>query len=211
MLSSCWQKITCPAYQSQYYLDQKEFKDRLSLFEADSIPKPGLGNVKKTKFGIIDEKPYWQKFREMKDIEMVTRYPEYRDTILMASADSLAADTLQQRISPYHTLFNYDQLVYNTLFGNVNERGATSGAKGMEDTEEPDEEPAEEEKPGFFKRLFSGSLFGGGKNRKTAQEDDANRQESDNASEESIPEPQQNGPSPQDSIPAEEEEEDDGF
>ena len=89
------------------------------LFEVDSLPKSDIGYVNKNKYGIIEEKPYWLKYREMKDVPMVTIYPEIVDSILMVRtiADSLGADSLGVTSSrPFLRNMNYDQLIYNSLY-----------------------------------------------------------------------------------------------
>ena len=119
LMTSCFQKSTCPAFYSKYILDQQEIKKRFSLFAVDSLPKNGIGFVRKSKFGIIEEKPYWQKYREIKDIPMVTIYPEIVDSILMVRniADSLGTDSLGIPTSePFMRNVNYDQLIYNSLY-----------------------------------------------------------------------------------------------
>ena len=58
LVVSCHNKITCPAYQSKFILDEDEFKNQFSLFDADSTPKQKLGKVKKSKYGIIVQKTY---------------------------------------------------------------------------------------------------------------------------------------------------------
>ena len=118
-MTSCFQKSTCPAYYSKYILDQQEIQKRFSLFEIDTLPKSDIGYVNKNKYGIIEEKPYWLKYREMKDIPMVTIYPEIVDSILMVRtiADSLGADSLGVTSSrPFLRNMNYDQLIYNSLY-----------------------------------------------------------------------------------------------
>lgn len=140
LFSSCFKKATCPAYQSQFLVDKNVLKKKFSLFKTDSLPKEGIGFVKKNKNGIIVKKPYHKKFNEMKNIDMVTIYPDRKDTIMMASnvTDSLSADSLSMmRPSPYLTSFNYDQLVYNTLFGKL-----------AEQKKEPPEKTRPNEKPG---------------------------------------------------------------
>ena len=121
---SCHNKITCPAYQSKFILDEDEFKNQFSLFEIDSTPKQKLGKVKKSKYGIIVQKQYKKKFNEMKTIAMETVYPETSDSLLIAWVipDSLRTDSLgggRVYHSPYLTLFNNDQALYDAMYGHL--------------------------------------------------------------------------------------------
>ncbi|MFC2125029.1 hypothetical protein ACFLU5_09480 [Bacteroidota bacterium] len=119
LITSCFHKSTCPAYYSKYILDQQEIQKRFSLFAVDSLPKDGIGYVKKSKFGIIEEKPYRQKYNEIKDIPMVTVYPEIVDSILMVRniTDSLGPDSLGVSTGePFLRNVNYDQIIYNSLY-----------------------------------------------------------------------------------------------
>jgi hypothetical protein len=159
LIVSCHHKITCPAYQSQFILDEAKFKERFSLFKPDSTPKEGLGDVKKSKYGIIVQKPYKKKFNEMKTIPMETIYPETADSLLIAWVvpDSLATDSLgggPVYYSPYLTIFNNDQALYDAMYGHLLRAPRSSKQQIQEEmkVEEP-EAPAEEKKKKKF-RLF---------------------------------------------------------
>ena len=132
IISSCKDKVTCPAYQSQFLLNKKAVKERFSLFESDSVPKEKIGDVKKSKYGIIVEKPYWKKYNEMKTIPMITVFPDNMDSILMAKyniPDSIAMDSTRNYpiyYSPYLTTFNNDQALYDAMFGDLLPRPRSS-------------------------------------------------------------------------------------
>jgi hypothetical protein len=160
LIVSCHNKITCPAYQSKFILDEDEFKNQFSLFKADSTPKQKLGKVKKSKFGIIVQKPYKKKFNEMKTIAMETVYAETSDSLLIAWVipDSLSTDSLGTgRVyhSPYLTLFNNDQALYDAMYGHLLQAPRSSKQEIQEDmkVEEQVTEPVEEKKKKKF-RLF---------------------------------------------------------
>lgn len=164
MTTSCYKKTTCPAFQSQYILDEKVLNRKYSLFDRDSIPKNGLGNVKKNKNGIHSGKSYAFKLNEIRSVDMETIYPGSQETVLVANygADSLAMDSVMVPSQRYLTTFNNEQLIYNTLFGSLR-KPQRDGTELFKDDlkSKPDEiEEEEEEKAGFFKRLF------GGKNKK---------------------------------------------
>jgi len=161
IIVSCHNKITCPAYQSTFILDEKFFKEQFSLFEADSTPKTKLGKVKKSKFGIIVEKPYKKKINEMKIIAMETVYPETSDSLLFAWAipDSLSTDSLgvgPVYYSPHLTLFNNDQALYDAMYGHLLQAPRSSKQEIQEDMKVEEEVqllPEEEKKKKKF-RLF---------------------------------------------------------
>ncbi len=160
LIVSCHNKITCPAYQSKFILDEDVFKEQFSLFEADSTPKQKLGKVKKSKYGIIVQKTYKKKLNEMKTIAMKTVYSETPDSLLIAwaSPDSLSIDSLGGgRIyhSPYLTIFNNDQALYDAMYGHLLQAPRSSMQEIQEDlkVEDQDAEPVEEKKKKKF-RLF---------------------------------------------------------
>ena len=145
--------MTCPAYHSKYILDKKEIQKRYSLFEVDSLPKEGIGFVKKNKYGIIEEKPYRKKYNEIKDLPMKTIYPAVVDSILMVRniADTSAVDSLGVPPSqPFFRNMNYDQIIYNSLFYDLlvppEEEDILEELE--EKPEESEAEEVEEETPG---------------------------------------------------------------
>ena len=162
LLFSCHNKITCPAYQSKFILDEDVFKEQFSLFEADSTPKQKLGKVKKSKFGIIVEKTHKKKLNEMKTIAMETVYPQTADSLLIAwvTPDSLSTDSLgvgRVYHSPYLTLFNNDQALYDAMYGHLLQAPRSSMQEVQEDlkveSQDPEIVPEEEKKKKKF-RLF---------------------------------------------------------
>ena len=161
-LIACHNKITCPAYQSKFILDEDVFKEQFSLFELDSTPKQKLGKVKKSKFGIIVEKTHKKKLNEMKTIAMETVYPETPDSLLIAwatldttSSDSLGVGRIYH--SPYLTLFNNDQALYDAMYGHLLQAPRSSMDEIQEDLkvdeQDPEIVPEEEKKKKKF-RLF---------------------------------------------------------
>lgn len=164
-LSACYRKTTCPAFQSQYILDDQVLKKKYSLFNSETEPKKGLGDVKKNKNGIHANRSYASKANEIRNVDMVTIYPGSEEAILVANygADTLSMDSVMVPSQRYMTTFNNEQLIYNTLFGSLRKPQRDEMELFRDDLKaEPEEEPAveEEENPGFFKRLF------GGKNKK---------------------------------------------
>ena len=164
LLSACHRRTTCPAFQSKYILDEQVLNRKYSLFEGDSLPKNGIGKVKKNKNGIHATRSYALKQNEIRNIDMVTVYPESQGTILVANygADSLSLDSVMIPSQRYMTTFNNEQLIYNTLFGSLR-KPKLDGTELFKDelqVNQEEEEVEQEKKPGFFRRLF------GGKNKK---------------------------------------------
>ena len=158
ILSSCYRKTTCPAFQSKYILDEDVLNQKYSLFDGDSNPKKGIGDVKKNKNGIHANRSYQVKYNEIKTVDMVTVYPDNQNMTLLASVsrDSLMVDSLMMPSSRYLTTFNNDQLIYNTLFGSLR-KPKSDGMELFKDdlkVENRENVEPEEEKIGFFKRLF---------------------------------------------------------
>jgi hypothetical protein len=118
--AGCYRKVTCPAYQSQYLLDETAFHNKFTLFNPDSTPKY-RGYVKKNRNGIMVQKSYVRKTNQMKTIPMVKIYPVINDSILMVrSTDTLRRDSTQQHYGAlYLTVVNNDQLIYNALYGSL--------------------------------------------------------------------------------------------
>ncbi len=160
LFSSCYRKTTCPAFQSKYILDEDVLTQKYSLFDVDSKPKNGIGDVKKNKNGIHTSRSYQVKYNEIKTVDMVTIYPDNQDMTLLArlGTDTLAVDSVMTPTSRYLTTFNNDQLIYNTLFGSLR-KPKSDGMELFKNDLEVEDQPGEEageEKTGFFKRLFGG-------------------------------------------------------
>ena len=116
-LAACNRNMTCPAFQSQYLIDEKARHDEFTLFNPDSTPKYN-GYVRKNKHGLGVQKAYVRKTNEMRTIPMVKVYPEVNDSIeMLRSTDTSRVDTAGNRPSKYMTVVNNDQLIYNALFG----------------------------------------------------------------------------------------------
>jgi hypothetical protein len=116
--------------------------------------------VKKSKYGIIVQKPYKKKFNEMKTIPMEPVYPATADSLLIAWVvpDSLATDSLGGAspvyYSPYLTIFNNDQALYDAMYGHLLRAPRSTRQEIKEDlkVEEPAEPEGEKKKKKF--RLF---------------------------------------------------------
>lgn len=117
IISSCQDKLICPAFQSTYVFDDGERAALFSLFSEDSIPKKKLV-VKKNRHGIIVKIRYLKKIENFRTVKMKNIYPE--DTAVMALAeqdivyDSLSGDLKRKVVNKYNT----EQVKYMELIGN---------------------------------------------------------------------------------------------
>ena len=157
-IAGCNYNMTCPAFQSQYLIDEKARHDEFTLFNPDSTPRYD-GYVKKNKHGLGVQQSYVRKTNEMRTIPMVKVYPQETDSIAMLhSTDSTRTDTAGNRPSKYMTVVNNDQLVYNALFGAMlmkqkQEKQQENMAEELK--AKPDSTSTSEESSGKKKSLFN--------------------------------------------------------
>lgn len=158
-LTSCQDKLACPAYQSYFILNDSVRMQKFSHFLSDSLPKNDL-KVKKDKNGIIVLASFRKKERSMETVPYETIFPFKPlpfDSLLLAEVDSVMSDPGELMAStenyPAH---NVDQGYYNYRFGEYL-RPYVFPEEGKE--------ADETEKVGFLKRLF-----GGGKKKKKKEE-----------------------------------------
>ena len=79
VLSSCTQKLICPAYQSAFIYDQDALRKKFSYFKEDSTPK--ILTVSKDRYLMIPEKSYRAKIRALKTVEMKPVYVVLPDSL----------------------------------------------------------------------------------------------------------------------------------
>jgi hypothetical protein len=147
-LSSCQDKLACPAYQSYFILNDSVRYQKFSHFLSDSLPKNDL-KVKKNKDGIIVLASFRSKEKSLESVPYETVFP-YKplpfDSLLLAEVDSLMSDPGELMAStekfPSH---NVDQGYYNFRFGEY-----------LKPYINPldDQEGESTEKVGFLKRIF---------------------------------------------------------
>jgi hypothetical protein len=78
-LSSCTQRLICPAYQSAFIYDQEALRKQFSYFKEDSTPK--ILTVSRDKYLIIPESSYRKKIRSMQTIQMKPVYVKLPDSL----------------------------------------------------------------------------------------------------------------------------------
>lgn len=79
LLSSCTQKVICPAYQSSFIYDKEAMRKKFSYFNEDSTPK--ILTASKSKYLIAVPESYRKKYRKMQTIEMTPVYPVIPDSL----------------------------------------------------------------------------------------------------------------------------------
>lgn len=173
LLSSCTQRMICPAYQSAYIYDKEALRKKFSYFKEDSTPK--ILTASKTKYLIAVPESYRKKMRHMATVEMKPVYPEIPDSLkieedadlILAERDVIDSAAAQMQgiepgdsayaISLEKEKFNVDQDNYMWYFRDVlvlpDVRAALEGKEGG-DSSEGGEEGGEKKKGGFFKNLF---------------------------------------------------------
>ena len=92
-LSSCANKLICPAYQSTFIHDKETLRKKFSYFENDSIPK--VYTASKTQYLIAVPESYRKRYRKMQTVEMKPIYPVLEDSLL-AEEDVNPLDSLMQ-------------------------------------------------------------------------------------------------------------------
>jgi hypothetical protein len=172
LLSSCTQRMICPAFQSAYIYDKEELRKKFSYFQEDSTPK--ILTASKTKYLIAVPESYRKKMRSLKTVEMKPVYPVIPDSLkleegadlILAERDVIDSVAVQQgldrtdsayAITKTKEKYNVDQDNYMWYFRNqlvlpdvraaLEEKsgknlGTNAGGK------------ATKEKKGFFKNLF---------------------------------------------------------
>lgn len=171
LLSSCTQRMICPAFQSAYIYDKEELRKKFSYFQEDSTPK--ILTASKTKYLIAVPESYRKKMRSLKTVEMKPVYPVIPDSLkleegadlIMAERDVIDSVAEQQgldrtdsayAITKTKEKYNVDQDNYMWYFRNQlvlpdvraaleEKSGKNLGTNAGGGTKE---------KKGFFKNLF---------------------------------------------------------
>lgn len=170
LLSSCTQRMICPAFQSAYIYDKEELRKKFSYFREDSTPK--ILTASKTKYLIAVPESYRKKMRSLKTVEMKPVYPVIPDSLkleegadlIMAERDIIDTLAVQQgldrtdsayAITKTKEKYNVDQDNYMWYFRNQlvlpDVRAALEEKSGKNLGTNAG---AAKEKKGFFKNLF---------------------------------------------------------
>ncbi len=156
ILSSCSEKMICPAYQSAFIFDTTALKKKFSYFVNDT---PRISSVNKTKFLLIEPVSYRKKLASFRTIEMLPIYPEIPDSLkFTGDAQMVAERDIQDSTGvveePLHPgligpKFNVEQENYMYYFRKIlvlpDKRAEAMGLSPS---------GAAKKKEGFFKRLF---------------------------------------------------------
>lgn len=160
---ACTERMICPAYQSAFIHDKDALKRQFSYFNEDSTPK--VFEASKDRFLIIEPVSYHRKLRSLQTIAMTDIYPELEedsldmedDQFYLAERDVIDSTQLNQdstyMISLKRERFNTEQELYLWYLKDylVYPDVRLLQEQSLEAAQEI--EP-EEEKVGFFKRLF---------------------------------------------------------
>jgi len=79
ILSSCTERMICPAYQSAYIYDKDQLRKKFSYFQEDSTPK--ILTASKNQYLIAEPTPYRKKLRSLQTVPMQKVYVHVPDSI----------------------------------------------------------------------------------------------------------------------------------
>ncbi|MBX2955475.1 MAG: hypothetical protein KF846_04935 [Cyclobacteriaceae bacterium] len=82
LLSSCTQKVVCPAYQSAFIYDKQELQKKYSYFNEEGEPKV-LASASKNKYLVAEPTTYKRKNRSLQTVVMKPVNPVVPDSLLM--------------------------------------------------------------------------------------------------------------------------------
>ncbi len=126
LVTSCSQKMVCPAYQSAFLFDTTALKNKFSYFINDT---PKIIEVNKNKFLLIEPVPYRKMMASFRTIEMLPIYPVIPDSLRLTGDAQMDAekdiqDSLGVQKPPLHpgligTKFNVEQENYMYYFRKI--------------------------------------------------------------------------------------------
>lgn len=88
LLSSCTQRVVCPAFQSAFIYDKDVLRKKFSYFQEDSTPK--ILTASKNRYLIAETVPYRKKLNSLATVEMKDVFPVVPDSLTMDEDVSLA-------------------------------------------------------------------------------------------------------------------------
>jgi hypothetical protein len=90
LLSSCTQRLICPAFQSAYIYDKDELRKKFSYFLEDSTPK--ILTASKTKYLIAEPVSYRKKLRSIQTVQMKPVNPVLPDSMRLGEDEGLLGE-----------------------------------------------------------------------------------------------------------------------
>jgi len=175
VLSSCTQRLICPAYQSAYIYDKETLRKKFSYFNEDSTPK--ILTASRTKYLIAVPESYRKKYKTLQTVEMKPVYPVIPDSLktdeegdlLLAERDVVDSTAVtkagtQQGDSTYAITktkekYNVDQDIYMWYFRDMlilpDVRAAMEGKETKKQEETASAKGEKKGFIGFFKNLFA--------------------------------------------------------
>ena len=90
LLSSCTQKVVCPAYQSAFIYDKEALRQKYSYFNEEGEPKV-FATASKNKYLVAEPTTYKKKNRSLQTVVMKPVQPVVPDSLLMDDL-ALASD-----------------------------------------------------------------------------------------------------------------------
>ncbi|MDQ3395780.1 MAG: hypothetical protein M3512_16970, partial [Bacteroidota bacterium] len=154
LLTSCKDKMICPAFQSTYILEEDASKQLFSLFGEDSLPKSKVW-IQKNRYGMIVKVKHKKRLDDFRTVKMKTIYPDSKIDTVGVDEESFANqdnDTLQLEASTgANVRYNSDQYSYMKYIGDdiakAYERKQAEYNKGKKEKEEKEAlEPAKSDR-----------------------------------------------------------------
>lgn len=122
LISSCKDRMICPAFQSTYILEEEAGNQMFSLFGEDSLPKYKVLQ-KKDRYGMMVKVKYKRRVNDMRTVRMKNVLPPPQEDTLdvYESFADLDNDTLMLEASETSNVrnfkYNYDQQNYMKYIG----------------------------------------------------------------------------------------------
>lgn len=148
-ITSCTQKMICPAYQSAFIYDTAALRKKFSYFKNDT---PKIYEVNQNKFHLGVPMSYKRRLASFRTIEMLPIYPVIPDSLQFQGDEQMAAEmdvqdstgVEEEHLHPglIGPKFNVEQEMYMYYFRKILVLPDVRG------------EIAEREKVGFFKRII---------------------------------------------------------
>lgn len=110
LITSCTQRMVCPAYQSAYIHDKDALRKKFSYFVGDSTPKV-YASAKKTKYLIGETVPYKKKVRSIQTVAMKPVNPVVPDSLKEGFVkDSINVSSVERNVNDSTAVIRIDTL-----------------------------------------------------------------------------------------------------
>lgn len=110
LITSCTQRMVCPAYQSAYIHDKDALRKKFSYFVGDSTPRV-YASAKKNKYLIGETVPYKKKVRSIQTVAMKPVNPVVPDSLKEGFVkDSIDVSSIERNVNDSTAVIRIDTL-----------------------------------------------------------------------------------------------------